>query len=530
MKRRKVILTEHKLPERPRSEGIAAILKNPVTLLVIVMLCGIGFRVYKMHSAGIVADEAWTYRDYCTDLNTAITNYSSTNNHLLNSVFIVLTRKILGGYDHFIRIPSMLFGILFCIAITAIVHKTIRSQILKIVLLMLVLMNWFLVDLTILARGYAIALGVTYAGIALLMRHLNDDTEHKKNWLIVIALIVMNFFAFGSMLSSIALILSINAVYFGITIIGSIRKGKKTLIHAISRMFAVAFGSFLSLYLLYHQVFATVIRRGKSFRLEPFSQYLSKVLWKPLIYYDFSTIKFNILIYKVSLTLLITCAVICLLAYLYRLKTKKLSITLNSPISLIFLLTASLLSVMFLQNNVFDVSLGLPRNGVFILPLVLISSGIIVDRAAIALSRIKLFSLPLSSACIISMAMLFYLNIPATKAINIRPYDWGKQSSIGPLIRMLRQIDPNKEWGIKLTSPQLAALHKPIVYYAKFGHKVKRLWRGHDVLMVPEHPLGVGYIYFMPDVFKDHHCAAVITAESFKENSIYYQMHYKPVK
>jgi hypothetical protein len=504
--------------------------KSTIILLVIAMFLGIGLRAYKMHCTGIVADEAWTYRDFCTDVQTAVTNYKNVNNHVLNSVLIVLTRKVLGKYEHFIRIPALLFGALFCIAVASIIHKTISSSALRIVVLLFVLMNWFIVDLTYLARGYSIALGVTFAGIAVLINLLSRTAEDVKvNWLVVILLIAMNFFAFGSMLSSLSILLSINIAYLALIILGSMKLGKKALIHAIIRVIVIVLGSAVSLWLLYHRVYLHVIAKSKSksFKVEPFGEYLKKVLWEPLIYFDTFWMKYNKLVYNVSLVLLVVCAVICLFAFCFRWKARKgRSLSLISPAIVILLLSGGVLFFMFIQTVVFGMSLGMPRNGVFLLPLVLIGSGIFMDRAANALLQIKILPFLLRSACIVVLAILCFLNLPSLRAVNVRPYDWGKQSSVGPLIRMLRQIDPDKAWKIKLTSPYLAALEKPLKYYAKFGHKVERVTKEYDVVMYPEHPPDGRLVYFENEFFEDHHCRIVVNTSSFRDKRVFYQMHY----
>jgi len=513
-----------------RLKNINLLLKSPITLLVIAMFLGIGFRVYKMHCTGIIADEAWTYRDFCTDVRTAVTKFSSTNNHVLNSILIVLTRKVLGNYEHFIRIPALLFGVLFCIAVTSIIHKTITSSVLKIVVLLFVLMNWFIVDLTYLARGYAIALGATFAGIAVLINLSSRTAENAKvNRLVVILFIAMNFFALGSMLSSLSIVLSINIAYLVLIILGSVKMGKKALIHGIIRVVLIISGSTASLYLLYYRVYSRILAHSKSkrFVVEPFGGYLKKVLWEPLIYFDRFWMKYNKLAYNVSLVLLVVCAVICLLAFFFRPKTGKgRFVSLTSPAVVIVLVTLGVLLFMFIQTVVFGMSLGLPRNGVFLLPLVLISSGILMDRAANFLGRIKILAFPVRSACIALLAILCFLNLPSPRAVNVRPYDWGKQSLVGPLVRMLRQIDPDKEWKIKLTSPYLAALEKPLKYYAKFGYKVERVTKDYDVLVLPEHPFDKRVVYFENEFFQDHHCSVVVNPASFKEKTVFYQMHY----
>jgi hypothetical protein len=493
------------------------------------MFLGIGFRVYKMHCTGIVADEAWTYRDFCTDLQTAV-NYKNANNHVLNSVLIILTRKVLGGYEHFIRIPTLLFGVLFCIAVANIIQKTISSSVLKIVLLLLILMNWFLVDLTYLARGYAIALGAAFVGIAMLMNLLSRDAEDAQvNWMVVILLISMNFFAFGAMLSSLSIVLSINIAYVILIILSSIKLGKKALIRAIIRVVVIVLGSAVSLHLLYHQSYSQIIRqsRNKRFVVEPFHEYLKKVLWEPFIYIDAFWMKYTKLVYNASLVLLVVCTVICLLAFLFRRKARKeRSVLLTSPAAVIVLLSLGVLLFMSIQTVIFGISLGWPRNGVFLLPLVLISSGIFMDRAANALLRIKILPFLLRSICIVLLTTVFFLNLPSPRAVNVRPYDWGKQSSVGPLVRMLRQIDPDKDWKIKLTSPHLAALEKSLKYYAKFGYKVERVTKDFDVLMLPEHPPDSRFVYFENEYFQDHHCRITVNPPSFSKKHVFFQMHY----
>ena len=138
-------------------------------LFLIILGIAIGLRVYKAHNTGIIYDEVWTYEDYCTDFHTAVTKYTAENNHVLNSVFIVFTQKIFGSYEHFLRIPSLVFGILFCCSLAVIINKTIHSRLFKIVILAVILFNWFIVDLTFLARGYAIALGATFCGMAVIL-------------------------------------------------------------------------------------------------------------------------------------------------------------------------------------------------------------------------------------------------------------------------------------------------------------------------------------------------------------------------
>ena len=528
MKRRKIGPSETTPAAQPRFRNMIAVLKKPIVLLAIVMLLGIGVRVYKMHCVGVIGDEVWTYNDFCTDIHTAITNYKSSNNHILNSIMIIATQKLFGGYEHFLRIPAILFGTIFCISITYIVNKTIRSPALKIVILLLILLNWFIVDLTYLARGYAIALGVTFTGIAILIKLSSRAIDNAKlNWLLVLFIIAMNFVSLGAMLSSLSILVSVNIAWVVFIILSSIRFGKKAVIHAIVRVIVIISGSAASLWLLYRQVFPRMMRISRSFKVEPFYEYLRKILWEPFMYIDASWIKYNKLAYKASLTVLAGCVLICLCAFLFRLKTNsRRSLLSASPARIVIFLAAMIMLTMFVLSEVFRKSLGLPRNGVFLLPLVLVGSGIFMDRAADALSRIKTAPAVLRSVCVVLCGILCFLNLPSPRAVNVRPSDWGKQSSIGPLARKLRQINPDKDWKIKLTSPYLVALHRPMMYYNEFGYKVERVKGEYDLLMVPKHPTSSRIIYFEKEYFDDHHCSVIVNTLSFSEESIYYQMHY----
>jgi hypothetical protein len=502
--------------------------KNPVFVLVIILFAAIGFRVYKAHYTGIINDEAWTQMVFSKNLHTALTSYDSTNNHVLNSIFIVLTQKVFGSYEHFIRIPAVLFGALFCCAMTYIIHKTIRYSILKIVLLLLILMNWWIVDLTYLARGYAIALGAVFTGIAILIR-LSSGRGKKvwTSWWVVIFLIAMNFTAIGAMISSLPIVLSINFAFVLLMISGTEKPKKRILMNAAGRVVAVGLASAISLLLLYRHVFSDMMARGKiAFEVEPFFEYLKKVLWSPLIYNGISRAKSIEQVYNVVLILSAVCATICLFVFLYRLKTNRGNFPhILSPAVLIFLLSSGVLFLMFVQCAVFNVSLGMPRNGVFLLPLIMLSCGIVMDRAVRSLSRVKILSVLMLAVCVVLPAVLCYQNLPSCRTVNIRPYDWSKQSVIGPLARTLKSIDSDKRWSIKL-SPYADCLQRSIKYYTKFGFKIKQTKKDNfDIIVVREHKPDGRYVYLEKERFAEHRCNIIVNPKSPLYKTILNPMH-----
>ncbi len=524
----RVSLAKKQVTKKYVLKNIGCFFKSPIFTLVIVLFIAIGFRAYKAHYTGIIHDEVWTYTDYCKDIHSAVTVFKSTNNHVLNSIFIVLTKKVLGGYEHFIRIPAVLFGALFCCAITYIVHKTIRSWALKTIILLLILFNWFIVDLTYLGRGYAIALGASFTGIAVLI-HLSSKppSPPRLNWHIVFFLIAMNFLAMGSMLSSFSIVLTLNIAFVILIIADSIKLGKKELINAALRISTIALGSAASLYLLYRHVYSDIIKLSKlPLNMKSFFGYIKQVLQDTMIYFDHSRIQFNILTYKTTLIILAVCAAICLFVFFRRLKAGKWrNLPIFSPAPLLLLLSAAVLFFMFTQRVIFKMSLGMPRNGVFLLPLVLISAGILMGWAADTLASVKILSLLLRSACLTLLAILCFLNLPSPRAVNIRPYDWGTQSLVGPLVRILRKIDPDQTWKIKLTHPYTGGCQRPIRYYKKFGFKIEYVEGDpYDLWICPELPPNIPVVYLEKQRFKDYHCAIVINTDELRNKRILYKM------
>ncbi|MHC5062080.1 MAG: hypothetical protein ACYTFK_13525, partial [Planctomycetota bacterium] len=185
--------------------------------LTLLLLC-VGLRIYKSDRAGISYDESLTFQRYAGSVKAALTSFdpasaSSTNNHVLNSIFIHYAQKYFGSYEHFIRIPSLAAGIIFSLATAYIIYKTVRSRTIRIASLGMVLLLPYVFDYSYLARGYSFALAGVFATIAFVIWLM----EHKirfRYWLIPAVLIsMMNFLAFGSMLSAMLVLAGLNAVF-----------------------------------------------------------------------------------------------------------------------------------------------------------------------------------------------------------------------------------------------------------------------------------------------------------------------------
>ena len=149
-----------------------------------------------------------------------------------------------------------------------------------------------------------------------------------------------------------------------------------------------------------------------------------------------------------------------------------------------------------------------------------------MDRAGKALSHIKPLFILQQTACIGVLAVLCYMNLPSPRSVVVRPYDWGKQSAIGPLVRMLTAIDPQQTWRIKLIDPDTDCLSRPINYYRHFGFKVNQVKTDdYDVLVCLQHKPNSRFIYFYNKRFADHHCYVIVNPASFRNKRVFYQMH-----
>ena len=122
-----------------------------VFLFFMILLSSVALKIYKADRTGIIYDESLTFHRYCDSVRTALTRFdpddaSSTNNHVLNSIFIHYAQRCFGFYEHFIRIPSLLAGIVFSLTVAYIIYKTIHSGPMRVVSLAMVSLVPFVFD------------------------------------------------------------------------------------------------------------------------------------------------------------------------------------------------------------------------------------------------------------------------------------------------------------------------------------------------------------------------------------------------
>jgi len=79
----------------------------------VVSLAAVVVRGYKAHATGIVHDEALTFQVFGQSVIDAWSLYPFSNNHIVNSLLINMSKPLAYISDNYIRIPSFLFTVAF---------------------------------------------------------------------------------------------------------------------------------------------------------------------------------------------------------------------------------------------------------------------------------------------------------------------------------------------------------------------------------------------------------------------------------
>ncbi|GAB4504488.1 MAG: hypothetical protein Fur0043_14820 [Anaerolineales bacterium] len=149
-------------------------------------------------NASISHDEAYTYNAFASgSLWTTISDYHLPNNHILLSLLINLTTKLLGNQPWALRIPSLLAGVVM-IPMVYLLARRLYSRETAILAAGLVAVFPKLVEYSSAARGY-----ILLELIALILLGLADYARTKKNrfaWLLLAVFSALGFFTIPIML------------------------------------------------------------------------------------------------------------------------------------------------------------------------------------------------------------------------------------------------------------------------------------------------------------------------------------------
>ncbi|MEO5359290.1 MAG: hypothetical protein H7843_02450 [Nitrospirota bacterium] len=472
-----------------------------------IVLLAVILRIYKAYYTGVIYDEALTYFRFSRDFNSAISNYSSTNNHLLNSVLIYLSVKVFGqsfiGVPA-IRLPAVFFGIVYVVSIALVIEAALRGRVLKILVLGACLFNYLIFDLTILARGYAIALGAVY--LELLVIVLYPKLLKDKADSMVILFSALNFIALGAMLTSLYTVVPLNLAFLAV-MFHRLKAGQLTasdrlydaLKKTVQAGVVILCLSSLALALLYNRVFTKIISAsGKHSEVNDALITILKSLITEGLFtnweFPLSTI-LNIL-QTIILPLMVALTVLFLLNVIVSKKTLP-----TAALIVLSVLAASFLFA-YAARTAAGVSLGFTRNHVFWLPLIFISAGIVMDGARIS----PLVPLKTSIYVVTCLMSVVLIAGPLMALHVVTTHDWKPQSVVGPLLRQLNKTDPLRRWRVGFSDKLEYNLY-PYLFYNNEAYRI--IDSNAAVYHISEKDLHTGNLY-QYDLFKKFDCVVVL--------------------
>jgi len=494
--------------------------------LILLLAVTIALKIFKADHAGITYDESMSSYYFGAEVDKALhpTTISNkvvpiTNNHVLNSILMNFAGKLFPWYEHYIRIPSLAAGILFSCALAYIIHRVINFRWLRLALFTLISLVPFIFDYSYMARGYAYALMALFGQFALVLWW----TKHKipfRFWLLpVLSISLLNFLAFGAMLSSLFYLAAFNMVFvlffsWRIFVEPPERKRNSFILMTTSFLLGALLITIISclifgeiypaLYLLLGAFFflqsKSVFPRSPTSRITPIlllglSILLISSLTSFLLYrgsYEFLSgdagfkdisgrwagwpsfisLLYQILINnvfapsdltgKIILGAVAAATLLGIGFHIFRLVKRDKQTTIrkylpqDEPATFCFLTTFVTLTLLFAYGVIIKRSIGLDRNNIFLIPLVLLCLGIILDRSVNALKKKTPRCLTGIITTLLLLAVLVH-HPPATHYISAA-------SISGPLLRQLKEIDPDRTWDIGF-SPDTYLFPMAFSYY-----------------------------------------------------------------
>ena len=128
------------------------------------------------------------------------------------------------------------------------------------------------------------------------------------------------------------------------------------------------------------------------------------------------------------------------------------------------------------------------------------------------MASFDLISLFVRIVIVISLLTLSVWNFPSPCAVEV--YNWDRQSMSGPLLRSLKQVDPNKTWKISLTQKTIY-LNIPMMYYRQFGYRFNTQgFKNPDIVVLDKTEKAPNAQYFKEDFFSEFNCWVLINPYS----------------
>ena len=407
---------------------------------IIVLLSAIGFRLFKATHSGMLFDELFSIFQYSENLKTVFTLYDAPNNHILNSFILHFTARIFNFSEYYPRIHAVVFSIIYSVGMFVIIRKIFTHNIIALSALLVLLFNIYIFDLSILARGYTIALAVIAVEIYLALRFIDNMDQQLSCQLVIktaIVFSVLNFLAFAASFTSLVCLV---AICFGLVVY--------LLINGIKSKNYTAFFLFTGITVLLTGIFFAAIL------LPIFSQFAETVqksnisgnAWNEFTLYIgnlFSLFTGDFFITNRHNSIIFFALVVFLLFRFYLIRPGSASFSDKYSIFFLFFFLVYVF-LLYINLAVFRTYLGYPRNHVFLIPVFILAAFVLLE-SMILWNSSKAFNAIISTISIILMTG-FIFRFPSTHVIEIS--NWKYQSITKPLITDLMKLDKKRHWTI----------------------------------------------------------------------------------
>lgn len=194
--------------------------------------------------------------------------------------------------------------------------------------------------------------------------------------------------------------------------------------------------------------------------------------------------------------------------------------SLNDPASFIFIVTGLTIVFMFVQCVIMRRGLGLARNHVFLIPLVLLCGVVILDRLGLACGT-KQWAKAIRVLIAGAVLVVLLNNFPSSVYI-------ARQGMSGPLLRKLHAVDPDKLWNIAFTEDTdnravgfwYYKTNFPQKYKCNLIRTIKHSLPNYDVLICPEQKHPEGEIWYELEFFRPQKYVVLVNTAHLQNDKV----------
>jgi hypothetical protein len=159
---------------------------NMYKLLVICISISLfAYVAYRAYYLSITFDEVWTFdlaSQSIKDICSAKRNFSSANNHILNSILIKPCLYLFGHHVWVLRLPNVLSYLFYLLGSFILVGQMSNQNSLRLVGFICLNLNLYLLDFFSLSRGYGLANSFEMMSIALVFIYFKNGKLKHISW------------------------------------------------------------------------------------------------------------------------------------------------------------------------------------------------------------------------------------------------------------------------------------------------------------------------------------------------------------